>query len=702
MNREIRWHLRKDIRAVRAALVLYLGLAILLELALVLHNAGAMGFPLQILVWILGFWIVALRCHEDSPKAWDTRWIASRPVSRQGLDAGKQAFVLTVLMPLLLIRLVIALSLGFGFWNGVLTGLHSFLFLFWPSVILLKREHYRLSPVLLGCASVLTLFLIVLAGLRSGNLYEPTVSPQFRPIVPADTLPPLAEYIDPWIRMEMPPDRILHEANTRIQTNVDGVEYRFTSHISSLRNEFSEAHWFWHFHRRFPKRSVVSPFSTPAISETTERRTEVTMDGKTETIYVETKLPATLVHRTKALRPEISYELLQVQPVWQGQVDAKVALFHQVRGAFRSTAHDTVELQLIGAATGGLTGSRAYWNWFEGQYAAITFETGPNSPLLVLPALVRQNTSGFPAFTRVYTLEVRDPTPYFPENSPIQATVYSGTSAERGRSSAEMALYLRPRRDAILHSRQNSEGTQAIHPVRKIENAAPSLVFQDRFRNRVDNTFEIGQILRLSDARYDPGSNTLLALKFLRQSYHRDHAEDRSDLLDRLVWHPYLIDFLDETDKPEALNRLRALLRTPPVTNPVGLLTQINKTNISLDDAELQGYAWCLIHGHRLQFHRNVPGETVAFDRPPLAWLDRLPDGLRQQTWDSLWETIRFELHTANQIKLRPEYIVEALRLKSPGAQEAASVFLQKTVPTQFPSDKDRQDYQTVVTGLMP
>ncbi len=694
MNSKLIWSIRKDVRASRFSLLLYLLMLVGVELALAHHLVERLGFPLQAAVTVFGLWILWLRCREDSPNRWDTRWIATRPISLKVLFTAKCTFfLLLILLPFMLTRLLISLVLGFGFLNGIHLGLNATLLPLWPGLLVLNVQGYRLYNSLFFSAVLFSITLGFFVGIRS-NFDMDSAEFAFQGLREHDPEPKAAELIDPWIRIEMPQDRLLMEASTRIPLHYANEVYRMESTLQKMGNHARESRWYWHFQRRYPERHVVSPFTRFSMNASTQRQTESIRDGKRHWRFVYTELPEELTGSVKDLQVELNHRLLRVQPVWSGVLREGVQRDGAVRGTFTALGGNQIELVLQGPVTSGVSGSRAFWNWFESKLGAVTLQVSPDSDLLVLPARIRQTDTGFPAFTRRYILEMEDPRQFFPEESTLSLTVYGAAPEASARTHGTMPLWMRSERSEML--RQLAQENPVLLPSSISPHQKPEAdpMASDRFAAQVDRILDWSDIQTLSDPRIPKSTRTLERLERLRSSFRPEAPRDLQDLLDRMAWHPYLLAFLPEEKQTQGVERIRQLLRNPPITNPMGLLSQVERIGIDLNEEELAGVAWCLLHPSRIVYQLEWRGAGILADRPPLNYFDMLPTDLRQTTWDSAWHQIRMDLDMAKTIRLRPEYLLEALQRQSLMAEETTNTFLKRTSIDTFDLLQDRQDYR--------
>lgn len=685
------WILSKDFRASGFSWPLYLLFALGVECLLAFQRTGNAAFPLQLTVWLFALWILLLRANEDSPNAWDTRWLASRPLRRDDVNLAKFLyFLLFLVLPLLLIRLSISLILGLGFFNGILTGLHTAVVLLWPGLLLLKSKGYVLPPVLLMSVLTLSMLLTVLTGFRGQLRISPSESLTFYPATPGQPYA-MAELLDPWLRIGLAPDQMLGSSSLSISFSWEDEHFRVGAHRNAIRNDLNEGEWFRHFQRIQPQRPLLSPVPSFSLSARTLRRTTEIRQGTPTTVYVNTRLPDALSEEEKRYTVNFEFVLLHVLPVWQGTLQQGITLHDQVRGRIRNDQNGTIELHLTAAATHGLTGPRAFGNWFGGGLGAVTVESAPDTPLLVLPAKITPIQTGFPAFTRSYRLLLHDPRPFFPAGATLSLTVHSATTPSRRRHSHPFRMAPDPDRRTLMNRFESLDlPSPPFHPPTGLQAQHPPPT--DNFGSALDRAFPLSAISELSDPRRAVGTRTQQNENRIRRNFQPQQPDDLAALLDRLPLHPHLIDWLPDSQRPSGVQRLRETLRHPPLANPTGLLFWIDTLQLVPEAEDFPGIAWALIHADRLDLLSNLSAPVWLHDRPPLRFFDLLPPDLRAETWAQVWQRIRADLPQARRIALRPEYMLEALRRQSPDAPEAVRQYLALVTPETFTDPKDLAD----------
>lgn len=652
MNPMLKWMICKDVQASSVSLALYLAMVVWVELALAHLWVTRLGFTLQAATALFGIWILLIRCREDSPNQWDTRWIATRPLYPAAIFTGKALyFFLFLLFPLLLTRLLLSLFMGFGLANGLQLGLNATLLPLWPGLLVLSFQGYRLGNTRFFSAVIYTLTLAFLAGIRSQTFPTPG-SFSFHPVLETDPDPTPAELIDPWIRVDMPADRLLRESTMETTFRHSDETYRLQSNLQDIYSHADEGRWYWHFVRRYSERRILSPAQLFPMSASTQKETRVHREGRPQTVFVNSALPETIAGSVQNLPVQLTYSTLRVQPVWHGRFVKETQLHRSVRGRVELPEGGLVALHLLGPVTQGLAGSTATSNWFGDGHGVVTVESSPESDLLVLPARIQQTTAGFPAFSRRYTLRFDDPRPFFPENTPLTLTVYSGTPAETGRRREELSLWMRAPRAEITRQLVRRVPAHEIPAAKGSRAAQPLPMAPGRFAARVDRVLNWEDIQTLSDPRVTVSHETRARLQTLRDAFNPDDPEDVEDLLDRLAWHPYLLDFLHAETFLLGVERLRHLLANPPVTNPIGLLAEWDKLQQEPTEEEQAGIAWCLVHPHGLFPQVHWRREWRVADRPPLHHFESLPVELREKTRERARERIATEVQFAQRPSL--------------------------------------------------
>ena len=454
MKPDVRRILKKDLRAERAALALYVLGVGGVEYCLATLTLPKFGFLLQLLLWVFGGAVFALRCREDPIFRVENAWWVTRPIVAADIAAAKWWFAtLAIVAPPLFARVALGVILGYdsyGIFAGALAGAAPPILV---SLAVMNRLFTQLArwrwvtPATLAC----TAFVLAVAK---------TVSPEttdrlaVQTIDPSASLPPLATVVDPWMSVRLPPKRVLLSGSFECDLSVKRVRsvpevanparfryfgvdrFRIRGSIEDM-SKVSPASWYWYFTRQHPESAVYQDSGEHCVPLRwkSEKKTRTrTPDGEYRFVYRSAPLPDGLDGATTHIDMSLRWRVAEVRRVWSGTLtDTGLSSAEKVPAHFQTRPGGRLELSLTAPVATGLSGDGAFYNWFGNSAAILVSGTnGERRHSVVLHPRWRTIDAGFPAFARRYRLRFRDPRRYFPPGAKLAITLYSANRDGHG------------------------------------------------------------------------------------------------------------------------------------------------------------------------------------------------------------------------------------------------------------------------------
>ncbi|MCC5850662.1 MAG: hypothetical protein JJU29_21455 [Verrucomicrobia bacterium] len=697
MQKQIRWILKKDFLAARTALAIALPVHFLIELGLARVWISSRGFVAQVAVWVFLVWVLSDRFSEDARKEDGTAWLSTRPVHRGHAAHAKAWFVtLVLLVPAFLIRFILSLSLNQGLANAVIVAFHGLLPLILLGLLMLMIYHFR------GVTwyTVLTLCVIMTQGILYGLRTEPRLmlerAPSLQAILPDTPAPHPSVMLDPWLAVELEPERILISSGFRTTLSVQSELYNLDVGVngswgtSYLNSQISAESWYWYFHRRYPMKNVHSDVMHPPLVHATTRRQEGQDDrGRKEYKWVNAKLPENLDGQSLEMEVRLAMKIGEGRPVWEGPISMeKSSVSRGIRVQASQGNNNNIVLEILGPITAGFTGASAYVNWFQAG-AGVVLESMDGEDLLVFPASVQQEQSGMPAFSRRYRLTLYGANPFFEDNQTWNVSIHSAHAVFSGRVRKGVPLVMRIPREQVL-TESLSAHVPGISLTKMAARFSPKVAMPnevDQTRTSAPSEFgrQMDRHIGLRTIAHGPGTGHVNERQYpnhfweLRNVYDPSNPEHIHAILHRLHWQPYLFDWLPEADREEGRQRLKESLRQRPVLNPKAML-QLAEKDAFEDEESLRGLAWCFIYSNRLDYLRSEGGthRIVWAPRYPVRALDLFPKPLRDEVWEKTWPRVAQEILADVRIAVSPDYLLEALRRDSPRALQVSAVYFRR------------------------
>lgn len=685
MKREIWWILRKDLLAARWELAFYTCFLVGVEVMLAFLWFPMFGFAAQLMLWAVAATLFNSRCEEDRLFPQNTSWWVSRPLTRADVACAKWWFgVLALIVPGFAIRYLLSLAMGYAVLSATAVALMGsaplaaiVLAILFRRLKLIPRRFVVVLAALLGAGGVLQ-------GAKEVTLHT-TGSLPVQAINAEDirAVPP-ASVIDPWLRVDLPPKRVLMDASYLGKTmRFDNASYRFRGRVA---NAGAENWWYWTLKTISPEEPLAARRVAPPISSTTEQMRSHIINGQRKIHWINASLPAWHAGTERRLGGYLSWRIGEVHRVLEiPLIFDDLRIENGIRYRAESVAKGKVQIELLGPVPKGFGGDLGYNNWF-GANAGVTATTRNAGRVAVFAANHWTESAGFPAFSRRHVLRFDDPRNVFPADTPLRLSLYSANFDGQWSTSVNKKIRIAGPRDEHLKaifadatplqeprpSQSREQSSETVHPV---NNGMDTSSF-------VDNLGPPG-----SDIRTKPPPG-----------FDPDDPKHVRIVLDLIKDYPAAFLWLPEHARQEGQRTLEDRLRTPPVTNPLGMLAATK--NMQFDDPKcIEGLGWCFIHSNYVQQFLGRALEYHGYStnrRCSVEVLERIAEPYRSQVWEKTWRYVKLEVFTDSHLKLPPEYISEALRRNSPDALKVACVYMRRKKDIK----RDPHQYQVLLDQL--
>ncbi len=716
MNKYIWWILKKDLYGRRYELALYVVASFLVEADLALLWWPECEIPFQMLLWVFIGFVFARICHEDRLAPRDTCWWPTRPLTSRHIRAAKWWFgLIAVIGPVFVFRLGLASYCGFSTVSvltvatlGVLP-LAFFVLLimgaFWRTV-----DWWRMGVILV--------VLVVACFLGIVNHYVPKSITQIQiKYLNSATHPPRAtSVVDPWLSVKLPDNRVV--CNSAFDSTFDFADDRYrvkggvqhTSIPYSAREPVDGRTWHWYIKTRYEKATVYGETVESPLANSTQKHYSYVREGREYDGSRRAKLPDTSDGPSAQLEGRLRWRVAEIHRVWEGKVTWDEQQFdHGISARMIKKPDQQMGIQLLGPVTDGLTGDRAFFNWF-GAGAAVVVIPEHGEKVAVFSDEPKVTDDGWPAFSRRYTLTIPDPRQYFPESESLKVKIYSANYD--GQGEREVVGTIEPPLRRTLNPRGCFSGGHVLKRIERTDSNEKSNGPSDvALTTEGDRDVKKKGLLerideKIKDAyRYRRDVEMAASWDRLREGFDASDSREVRAVINRLPWNPQMYNWLPDAARPKGKKTLRELLRNPPIKNPVGMLKVAGRVHFE-DREVLEGLAWCFIHSDRLDrmfeewYDHNRP-EVTSGSRCSIEYLDIIPERLRDAVWAKTWRRVKVDVTMDTRVKTSPNYIEEALRRESADAKRVACLYMRRIGPSaRIEGEHKREQYEKMLDLL--